>query len=137
MRKNRITLIISLIVVSVILYILYDSLSQPGVKGLKGNFQEVSMYRNENNTGPIIRIYAVTTSDTLWDEMKKYGDIMLHTKYGNTKVYFFKEDQPVPHQLFPGSVNFEPEYNSQCLAKYEKDVMDQVTFIQYPFEKLN
>ncbi|CAN5577378.1 hypothetical protein BH23BAC1_BH23BAC1_46850 [soil metagenome] len=116
----------------VIGFIIYDSFSQPGVHELEGNFKEISMYRNENNTGPIIRIYAVTTSDTLWTEMKKYGDLMLHTKYGNTKVYFFSENQPVPDHLYPGDRNFDENYDSYCLAKYEKDIMDQVSFTRYP-----
>jgi hypothetical protein len=134
MWKNKKLRWFSLIIIAVIAIIMYDSFSQPGVKDLDGNFKEVTMYRNENNTGLIIRIYAVTTSDTLWEEMKKYGDLMLHTKYGNTKVYFFPENQPVPNQLFPGSENFDQQFQTGCLAKYEKDVMDQVTFIRYPFK---
>lgn len=134
MWKNKKVMWFGLIISAVIVIIIYDSFSQPGVKDLEGNFREVAMYRNENNTGPIIRIYAVTTSDTLWGEMRKYGDLMLHTKYGNTKVYFFPENQPIPDQLFPGSNNFDPKYNSSCLAKYEKDLMDQITFTRYPFK---
>ena len=77
-------------------WFIFDSLSLPGVGDLKGNFQEVATYRNENNTGPIVRVYAVTVADTLWREMRQYGDFMPYTKYGNTKVYFFRQGQPVP-----------------------------------------
>ena len=113
-------------------WFVYDSFSQPGVGDLKGNFQEVAAYRNENNTGPIVRVYAVTVTDTLWREMRQYGDLMPYTKYGNTKVYFFRKGQPVPAQVQPGAVSFGVEFNQNCLAEYEKEVMGNVTFKQYP-----
>jgi hypothetical protein len=100
-------------------WFVFDSLSQPGVGDLKGGFQEVAVYRNENNTGPIVRVYAVTVADT---------------KYGNTKVYFFRQGQPVPKAVQPGTVNFEAEFNKYCLAKYEKEVMGNVTFQRYPLQ---
>lgn len=113
-------------------WFVFDSLSQPGVGDLKGNFQEVAIYRNENNTGPIVRVYAVTVADTLWRQMRQYGDFMPHTKYGNTKVYFFRQGQPVPPAVRPGTVNFDAAFNQYCLAKYEKEVMGNVTFQRYP-----
>jgi hypothetical protein len=115
-------------------WFIFDSLSQPGVGDLKGNFQEVATYRNENNTGPIVRIYAVTVADTLWREMRQYGDFMPYTKYGNTKVYFFRQGQPVPKVVQPGQENFSSEFNKYCLAKYEKEVMGNVSFKPYPFQ---
>ncbi len=116
-------------------WFIFDSLSQPGVGDLKGNFREVASYRNENNTGPIVRVLAVTVADTLWQQMRQYGDFMPYTKYGNTKVYFFRQGQPVPKEVQPGAVSFDPEFNQNCLAKYEKEVMGNVTFQPYPFAK--
>ncbi|MHC2992027.1 hypothetical protein OB13_10670, partial [Pontibacter sp. HJ8] len=69
---------------ALVIWFIYDSFSLPSVDDLKGDFKEVAFYRNENNTGPIVRIYAVTVADTLWKEMQAYGDYMPHTKYGNT-----------------------------------------------------
>ena len=115
-------------------WFIFDSLSQPGVGDLKGNFQEAALYRNENNTGPIVRVYAVTVADTLWHEMRQYGDFMPHTKYGNTKVYFFRQGQPVPKTVQPGEVNFDPAFNKYCLAKYEKEVMGNVSFERQPLQ---
>lgn len=117
------------------IYILYDSFSQPNTNDLKGNFKEVAVYRNPNNTGPIIRIYAASLQGTPWDEMQKYGELMPYTKYGTTTVYFFPEGQPVPKILFPGITNFEPEFNMNCLAKYNKDANGQVTFVKNPFKR--
>ena len=115
-------------------WFVFDSLSQPGVGDLKGNFQEAATYRNENNTGPIVRVYAVTVADTLWQQMWQYGDFMPHTKYGNTKVYFFRQGQPVPKTVQPGAVNFDAEFNKYCLAKYEKEVMGNVSFARNPLQ---
>lgn len=113
-------------------WFVYDSLSQPSVGDLKGSFQEVASYRNENNTGPITRVLAVTVADTLWREMQQYGDLTPYTKYGTTTVYFFRQGQPAPKVVQPGGVNFDPEFNKNCLAKYEKGVMSNVVFQKYP-----
>ena len=121
------------LVVGLFLYIIWNSVSQPGAQDLEGNFKKVAFHRNENNTGPVERIYAVTVSDTLWGEMKKYGAFMPHTKYGTTKVYFFREGKPVPEKLISGQSNFDPELQVYCLGKYEKDAMGNVSFIPFPF----
>lgn len=118
---------------ALIIWFIYDSFSQPGPQDLKGDFKEVAMYRNENNTGPIVRIYAVTVADTLWEEMQAYGDYMPHTKYGSTKVYFFLKENPAPDKVYPGDSNFAKEYRQHNVAVYEKDAMSQVSFRQYPF----
>ncbi|GAB3536997.1 hypothetical protein GCM10027443_28820 [Pontibacter brevis] len=121
--------------VALVLWLIYDAFSQPGPQDLKGDFKEVAMYRNENNTGPIVRVYAVTVADTLWEEMQAYGDYMPHTKYGNTKVYFFLKDNPAPEEVFPGDPNFSQQYQEYNVAVYEKDAMSQVTFRKNPFRR--
>ncbi|MCJ8165185.1 hypothetical protein MKJ04_10055 [Pontibacter sp. E15-1] len=118
---------------ALIIWFIYDSFSQPGPQDLKGDFTEVAMYRNENNTGPIVRVYAVTVADTLWEEMQQYGAYMPHTKYGNTKVYFFLKDAPAPGKVFPGPESIAPEYRRHAVAMYEKDAMSQVSFQKHPF----
>ncbi|KAA9354600.1 hypothetical protein [Larkinella humicola] len=121
------------LVALLVAYMVYDAGSEPGINDLKGTYREVAMYRNENNTGPIVRIYAVTVKDTLWEEMRQYGDFMLYTKYGTTKVYFFPESRPAPTQVFPKRPHFDKKYESSCLAVYEKDAMSQVNFRKMPF----
>lgn len=133
MAGNKKFYLLAVIVIGVILLIMWESLTQPGVQDLKGNFVETASYRNENNTGPIKRIYSVTVTDTLWEEMMQYGDYMPHTKYGNTTVYFFPDNQQAPVQLNPDQ-NFDERYNQYCLAKYAKDGMGNVSFIKYPFK---
>jgi hypothetical protein len=121
------------LVAALLIWFMVDALSQPGVKDLKGDFREMAFYRNENNTGPIVRIYSVTVADTLWGEMEQYGNYMPHTKYGNTKVYFFRQGSPAPEQIYPGKENFSGEMNKYCLAMYEKDAMGNIIFRKYPF----
>lgn len=111
----------------------WHALSQPGIKDLKGNFKEAALYRNENNTGPVTRIYAVSVKDTLWEEMLQYGEFMPHTKYGTTRVYFFQEGSPIPNQLQPGTENFPSHYQAYCLAMYEKSAMGGVRLLRNPF----
>lgn len=123
-----------LAVAVLVAWIMVDSLSQPGIGDLQGEFSEVAFYRNENNTGPIIRIFAVHSPDSLWEEMEKYGNYMPHTKYGNTKVFFFKDLDKIPAELFPESPYFEQTLAPNCIAYYEKTAMGQVRFIKYPFK---
>ncbi len=111
-----------------IVIILISTFTQPGVSDLKGDFKQVAMYRNENNTGPIVRLYAVTVNDTLWAEMEQYGNFMPYTKYGTTKVYFFRQGSPVPATLQPGEENFADPYKPHVIATYEKDAMSRVSF---------
>lgn len=125
---------VGIVVACVVIWIMVESLSQPGVGELKGKFTEVSFYRNENNTGPIIRIYAVHSPDSLWDEMKKYGNYMPHTKYGNTKVYFFSQKDKTPTDLNPDSLHFDTDVAAYCMALYEKSAMGDVRFVKYPFK---
>ena len=130
----RIKYLIIFIGGALILWFFWDAFRQPGPQDLAGNFQEIAFYRNENNTGPVIRIYAVTVGDTLWAEMEQYGNYMPHNKYGNTKVYFFLKDKPVPQKVFPGSQNFDTEYQKNCIGLYEKNSMSEVSFKKLPFQ---
>jgi len=132
MKLNGKTIFFAL-AVAVFAYIIWDSMSQPGKENLPGDFKEVAFYRNEQNTGPIIRVYAVTVSDTLWNQMEEYGNYMPHNKYGNTKVYFFLNKGPVPESLSLEEGNFDPQFQQYCIAKYEKASMGQVVLVKYPF----
>lgn len=133
MKGKKLYIGVGAVVGILVLSIFWNSFSQPGVQDLEGDFKRVAFFKNENNTGPVERIYAVTITDTLWGEMEKYGAYMPHTKYGNTKVYFFLEKDPAPELLMPGQENFEQRFREYCLARYEKDAMGQVAFVKDPF----
>jgi hypothetical protein len=114
-------------------YILWDALSESGIKDLRGDFKEVAFKRNEQNTGPVVRIYAVTVADTLWTEMEKYGNFMPHTKYGTTRVYFFLKNNAAPAQISLEGDNINSTDKKNCIARYEKNTMGQVYLSKYPF----
>ena len=124
--KSKYLLIIA--VIAGLAWMLKDSFTQPGVKDLKGNFTETAFYRNENNTGPVLRVYAVSVSDTLYKEMLKYGDLMPHTKYGTTTVYFFNNNLPVPKSLKGDEPHFDQAFSANCIGVYQKNGMSKVSF---------
>lgn len=114
-----------------IFFIIWNTFTQPGIRDLQVGFKERVFYRNEQNTGPVIRVYVVTVADTLWAEMKQYGNYMPHTKYGSTKVYFFRDNKPWPKQINESTAGFDERYQQYCIAVYEKNAMGQVSFGSY------
>ncbi len=125
--------IVYALVLGGIIWMLKDSFSQPGVADLNGSFKERAFYRNENNTGPIVRIYAVSLNDTLWKEMEAYGNLMPHNKYGTTRVFYFSEKKQFPDILSETSPHFDPKFNKYCLGVYEKNGMGEISLIKFPF----
>ncbi|HZX73934.1 MAG TPA: hypothetical protein VFE57_05925 [Cyclobacteriaceae bacterium] len=121
--------------VMVVGYILWTSLSQPGPQGLSGNFKQMVFVRNEQNTGPVVRVYTVTLQDTLWNEMTQYGDYMPYTKYGTTTVYFFLNSKPAPASLVLSDNPIPDQFKTYCIGKYEKSSMGQVSLLKFPFRK--
>lgn len=107
---------------------LWNAFSQKGVNDLQTDFNEVAFYRNENNTGPVRRVYAVTVSDTLWTELEAYGNFQPHNKLGTTEVFFFLQGSPHPTQLQSSTPYFPASYNSGVVAKYEKNASGLVSF---------
>ncbi|WP_339922173.1 hypothetical protein [uncultured Cyclobacterium sp.] len=136
MKSKNIIYLLTFLVGALVLTILFQSLSQPGIKDLKGNYKEMAVYRNENNTGPVIRIFAVFTEGKDWEDMRAYGEYMPHTKYGNTKVFFF--DQPIDDfDLSPNPPYFKEVFQESCIGSYEKTAMGQASFKKYPFIESN
>lgn len=125
--------IITAIVLILVFFMVKDTFNQPGIEDMSAGFKEIVKYRNANNTGPVQRIYIITVKDSVWKEMEDYGNLMPHTKYGNTKVYFFMQGKNVPNALQPGEVNFDPTFNKYCIALYEKSAMSQSAFNKHPF----
>ena len=125
---------IALLVIALVGLMLKDTFTQSGIEDLKGGFKEISSYRNENNTGPVQRVYVVTVKDTADAQLQDYGNLMPHTKYGNTKVYYFFEGKEAPTTLSPGQVNFDARFNQNCFALYEKSAMGNVGLLKWPFK---
>jgi len=128
--KKTSKIIFTILILALIGWFLKDTFNQSGIEDLKGGFVERAKYRNENNTGPIQRIYVVTVKDTAAANLIEYGNLMPHSKYGNTKVYFFKEGNSFPSKLFPGNQNFDNQYNTLYYAVYEKGAMGNFGLIK-------
>ena len=133
MNNKVIAYVIAALALILVFFMVKDTLSQPGIDDMKAGFKEIAKFRNANNTGPVQRIYIVTVKDTIWQELEEYGNLMPHTKYGNTKVYYFLAGDKVPEKLQPGDVNFDPAFNKSCIALFEKSAMSQVIFNKHPF----
>ena len=109
-------------------YVVYDAVSLPAAGDLKGGFRELAFYRNENNTGPVVRVYAVAVKDPSEEEMRQYGDLMPYTKYGTTRVFFFRADGPLPSAVAGEEPYFDRSLEPHCIARYGRDAMGAVTF---------
>lgn len=134
MKGKKLIYFIGVLVVGLMIYIVADTMLQPGVGDLETDFEEIGFYRNENNTGPVVRIYTVFSPDTLWQEMRQYGDFMPHTKYGKTTVYFFSDKAGTPSDPTNEEPNFDLAFRQFCIGKYEKTAMGEVRFTQFPFQ---
>ncbi|MHA7130239.1 hypothetical protein [Algoriphagus namhaensis] len=122
--------IIALIVLTLLGYITVESLSQPGLERFKGEIEEMDFYRNENNTGPVIRIYAVKYTTFDQSLFEAYGDAMPHTKYGKTIVYFFAADQVDQVKLDPNPPFLSEKWQMQVAATYSKSPMGDVHVVE-------
>ncbi len=133
MGNKKLSTVLTIAILVLVVWMLKGTFMQPGVNDLKGDFKEVAHYRNDNNTGPVQHIFAVTVTDTAAAEMAAYGNFMPHHKGGNTKVYFFLPGSPVPGNLYAGKVNFDPQFNQYCVALYEKTAMGNASVVKKPF----
>ncbi|WP_432711729.1 hypothetical protein [Pedobacter sp.] len=131
--KNKTNIFLALAVIILVGWMIKGTFFQPGISDLKGDFKEVTHYRNENNTGPVQYVYIVTVKDTSSAEMETFGNFKPHHKGGNTKVYFFKEGSSIPQEAYAGKVNFDPAYNASCIALYEKSAMGNTSVVKNPF----
>jgi hypothetical protein len=134
MFKNKTNLYLGIGVVFLVAWMLKGTFLQPGIDDLKGDFKEVTHYRNENNTGPVQYVFIVTIKDAASAELETYGNFKPHHKGGNTKVYFFLEGTPTPKKAYAGKVNFDPSFNKSCIALYEKSAMGNTSVVKNPFQ---
>lgn len=102
-----------------------ESFSEQGIAAYQDQFEEVGYYRNENNTGPVLRIYAYQTQVEDPKVLKSFADLLPHTKYGRTLVFFVNESVKAPVVLSPDSPYFPASLSSSIFAKYEKTPMGE------------
>jgi hypothetical protein len=105
--------------------IVKESFSEQGIAAYQDQFEEVGYYRNENNTGPVLRIYAFRTQVEDPAVLKSFADLLPHTKYGRTLVFFVNETVNAPVVLSPKSPYFPAFLSPAIVAKYEKTPMGE------------
>lgn len=104
--KSKKIIYISIALIIVLGYAIYQSFSQPGIEDLQGGFEEVAFVRNDQNKGGIVRIYAVTVEDPVNAEYDACADLFPVNDYNSiTRIYFFDKQSPYPKEL-----SLEPPY---------------------------
>lgn len=127
---KKIILIVSVLIIAIIFYSLFTA---ENINSLEGDFQELAFERNENNTGPVHRVYAFSLNDTLWSEMEKHADLLPHTKYGSTEVYYFLKDDFNIAQSDLSLKGINQEAQPYCIAHVKIDGQSRIQFTKYPF----
>lgn len=130
MKNNKwIFYVLGALVCFLLYQITSESLSQHGLSAFEGKYEELSFYRNENNTGPVIRVYAIRALDEDRSWMKDFADAQPHTKYGKTLVFFFTQELNQKIDLSPTEPYFPEEFKSLLIAQYEKTPMGESRFL--------
>ena len=127
-RPSTLLILLGITVLIVLAVIVTESFSEQGIAAYQDQFEEVGYYRNENNTGPVLRIYAYQTQVEDIEVLKSFADLLPHTKYGRTLVFFMHESVKAPVVLSPESPHFPASISPSIFAKYEKTPMGEQQF---------
>ena len=127
-RPSTLIILLGITVLIVLGVIVTESFSEQGIAAYQDQFEEVGYYRNENNTGPVLRIYVYQTQVEDQEVLKSFADLLPHTKYGRTLVFFVHESVKAPVVLSPESPHFPASISPSIFAKYEKTPMGEQQF---------
>jgi hypothetical protein len=120
--------LVGITVVVVLFLIVKESFSGTGTEAYQEQFVELGYYRNENNTGPVLRLYAYRALTADPAVMKEFADLLPHTKYGRTLVFFFDDAVIDSVTLSPKAPHISTILAPQLLATYEKTPMGEGRF---------
>lgn|SRR5690606_25517194 len=115
-----------LIIVVILGIIINDSSLLTNTKEIRGGFTETAFKRNENNSGPVIRLYAVKVDSPLVADYETYGNLMPHTEHGTTKVFYFDATSGSPDKLSLEA----PYYDTtryQAVSIFQKNAVGNVS----------
>ena len=127
-RPSTLLILLGITVLIVLAVIVTESFSEQGIAAYQDQFEEVGYYRNENNTGPVLRIYAYRTQVEDPEVLKSFADLLPHTKYGRTLVFFVHESVQASVILSPETPHFPASLSPSIFAKYEKTPMGEQQF---------
>jgi len=117
-RSKRIWFI-AIPVILILVYLIWQAYSQPGLKDIPGNFEEVAFVRNEQNKGGVVRIYAVTVGDPSVANYDACADLFPTNDFNSiTTIYFFDKNSPYPTSLTVESPHYDTtRYSALYIAK--------------------
>lgn len=117
---------LGLIILIIVYIVISDSSLLTNTKEIRGNFTETAFSRNENNAGPVIRLYAVKVDSPMVAEYEEYGNSMPHTEHGITKIFFFDTEQGSPEELSLTAPHYDTtRYNA--IWVYQKNAIGETT----------
>lgn len=129
MKSSRVIFyIIVFAIAALVFYIGKESFFQPGMERFEGKYEELGHFRNENNTGPVLRVYAIRAMDSDQAWMKEFAESQPHTKYGKTLVYFFSPDVNGPIELSGTPPYFDQSLDGKVVASFERTPMGEPRF---------
>jgi len=125
--------LLTILVIALVFWIGKESFTQPGLEQFEGKYKLLSSFRNENNTGPVVRIITVKAIDPNKEWMRSFGDLQPHTKYGRTMVFFFSDEIDQQINLSPTEPYFTSDLKPYVIVTYEKGPMGDIKLIDgYP-----
>lgn len=114
--------------VTLIAYISVASFSGGNLSQFEGKLEEMDFYRNENNTGPVLRIYTIKIIDADREMMLEYAKQMPHTKYGRTLIFFFSSAIKEVVKVGPREPYFDSVHRPYLVASFLKTPMSEERF---------
>ncbi len=114
------------VVVLILIVIISDSSLLTNSQKIRGGFTETAFYRNENNSGPVIRVYAVKVDSPLVADYDSYGNSMPHTEHGITKIFFFDAKSGAPDKLTMNSPHYDTA-QYRTIWVFQKNAVGRVT----------
>lgn len=100
MNKKKKVWLIAIPIIIILSYLIYDSYSQPSLKDIPGQFEEVAFVRNEQNKGGIVRIYAVSVGDQEQAQYDNAAKLFPTNDFNSvTRIFFFDRNKPFPKEL--------------------------------------
>lgn len=114
------------LVIVILMMIFRDSSLLTNSKKIRGGFTETAFYRNENNSGPVIRLYAVKVDSPLVADFEAYGNSMPHTEHGTTKIFFFDAKEKAPDKLFLESPYYDTS-QYKAISIFQKNAVGKTS----------
>lgn len=119
MKQKKKVWFIAIPIILILGYLIFDSYSQPNLKDIPGNFEEVAFVRNEQNKGGVVRLYAVAVGDVQHANYEAAANLFPTNDFNSvTRIFFFDKNKPYPTTLKLASPYYDTtQYESIHIVK--------------------